>query len=79
MIEITLGGIDFDCDFLWVEDGDSSYAMLEAVRVKGVNIAEILSEEWAFAIEDEIERVLKERKEEAKLDAELDRLEAWGI
>jgi hypothetical protein len=79
MIEITLGGIDFDCEFAWVEDGDSSYAMLESARVKGVDISEVLSETWVFAIEDEIERVLKERNEDDKLDAELDRLEAYGI
>lgn len=80
-IAITLGGIDFDCEYSWVDGGDedSSYAMLEAARVKGVDIIEILAEGWIFAMEDEIEKTIRQHNEDAKLDRDLYNNEAYGI
>ena len=80
-IDITLGGIDFDCEYSWVDGGDedSSYAMLEVARVKGVDIIRILSDEWVFAMEDEIEKTIGQRNEDAKLDRDLYNSEAYGI
>ena len=80
-IDIQLGGIDFDCEYSWVDGGDedSSYAMLEVARVKGVDIIEILAEGWILAMEDEIEAMIRKHNEDAKLDRDLYNSEAYGV
>lgn len=80
-IDITLGGIEFDCEYSWVDGGDedSSYSMLEAAKVKGVDIIKILAEGWIFAMEEEIEKTIRQHNEDAKLDRDLYNNEAYGI
>lgn len=78
--EIEIDGIVFDCD--WYTDEDdrgNTWVELSSVSVNGQDITGIISHEWWDKIEKELIKYLENEREEAKLDAELDRLEAWGV
>lgn len=78
--EIEIDGIVFDCDWYADEDdrGDT-WVELAAVSVGGQDLTGIISQEWWNKIEKELTKHLEDEREERKMEAELDRLEAWGI
>ncbi len=78
--EVILDGISFDCGWYVDEDayGDS-YVVLESVSVNGADLTGIISVDWWGVIERQLVKDLDDANEAAKLDAELDRLEAWGV
>ena len=78
--EVRLDGVTFDCH--WYEDEDnlgSSYVQLESVYVNGVDLTGFLSEECWQDLEEKLTKQLEDDIEDMKLDAELSRLEAYGI
>jgi len=77
---IKLGGIAFDCDYRIDEDDHGNeYLVLETVKVNGQDISGIISEEWWEKLEKELAKDLEGQQNDLKLDAELSRLEAYGI
>ena len=77
---IKLDGITFECDYYVDEDyhGDE-YVVLETVKVNGQDISGVISEEWWEKLEKELTKDLEGQQNDLKLDAELSRLEAYGI
>lgn len=77
---VEVGGIEFDCDW-YPEEGDdgSQYVVLETVYVGEVDISKVISSMWWSKIQDALSRKLEDDHIDARLDAELDRLEAWGV
>ena len=78
--EVKLDGVTFDC--YWYEDEDdhgSSYVQLVSVDVNGVDLTGFLSEECWHDLEEKLTKQLDADIEDMKLDAELSRLEAYGI
>lgn len=77
---IKIDGITFECDYRIDEDnhGDD-YLVLEGVKIGDQDITDIISEEWWEKIEQRLSKRLKGYQDDLKLDAELSRLEAYGI
>lgn len=75
MIEIKIDGLTFDCT--WIdEDGD---VRLETVSIDGQDLSEIIAHVWWDRIEAAVIAGVKKRRVEDRLEAELDRNEAWGV
>lgn len=77
---IKIDGITFECDYRIDEDnhGDD-YLVLEGVKIGDQDITDIISEEWWEKIEQRLSNRLKGYQDDLKLDAELSRLEAYGV
>jgi hypothetical protein len=78
--EIKVDGIVFDCH--WYEDDDglgNSYVQLDSVHVNGADLTGIISEEWWNMLEEKLTKQLLDDIDDMKLDAELSRLEAYGV
>lgn len=78
--EIKVDGIVFDCH--WYEDDDgfgSSYVQLDSVHVNGADLTGFLSDECWRDLEEKLTKQLEDDIEDMKLDAELSRLEAYGL
>jgi len=78
--EVNVGGIDFDCGWYAEEDYDGvPYIVLDSVSVNGVDITGVVASDWWDKIEKELIDVLEDNRKSARLDAELNRLEAYGV
>jgi len=78
--EVKLDGVTFDCE--WYEDEDdrgNSYVQLSSVYVNGIDLTGFLSDECWHDLEEKLTKQLYDDIEDMKLDAELSRLEAYGI
>jgi len=77
---IKLDGITFECDYRTDEDDHGNeYVVLEGVKINDQDITDIISEEWWDKLEKALEKALKGYQDDLKLDADLSRLEAYGI
>jgi len=78
--EIKVDGIVFDCH--WYGDNDclgNSYVQLDSVHVNGADLTGIISMEWWNMLEEKLTEQLLDDINDMKLDAELSRLEAYGV
>ena len=76
---IKIDGITFECDYRIEEDFTGDYVVLEGVKINDQDITDIISEEWWEKIEQRLSNSIKGYQDDLKLDAELSRLEAYGI
>lgn len=78
--EIKVDGIVFDCHWYADDDGlGNSYVQLDSVHVNGADLTGIISEEWWNMLEEKLTKQLLDDINDMKLDAELSRLEAYGV
>ena len=77
--EITIDGITFDCEWYADYDHTGEWIELSQVLVGGQDLTGIISSEWWCKIEAQLIKKLEQETADMKMDAELDRFEAWGI
>ena len=77
--EVTIDGITFDCQWYADDDHLGEWVELESVYVNGQDLTGIISHEWWCKIEAQLIKKLEQEKADMKMEADLDRFEAWGI
>lgn len=87
MRTVTVGGIEFEVVFSYEppqvktfdQEGFDAEVYIEEVYVGCVDITEIISREWITKLEDAVLKDIDRERNDYVLEAELDRLEAWGV